>query len=281
MKATLSGLILLLAVAQLRAQPAAGSVAEVYAVTDGHDGRFRVPQVRLPNAAVARRINQVLLRHCLDYTEGVDSTASPRRQVRQAAVACCYDPETKTWMAGGIGYSGTDYEVLLNQGYLLSFAFGKDYNGRTELAAEHLTFDLRTGKRLTLGDLVADPPAQLSRRFNWAIDRRLKDELAAVAALYGDSAVIANIAQLYGFYDWNKDNREPLIADSSAAEHWFEWADFALDDHALLLFHNVGMSRVEVEFLPEPRYTFPFARITPRGLLVPLAKADARKRKGK
>ena len=61
-------------------------------------------------------------------------------------------------MAGGIGYSGTDYQVLLNQGYLLSFAFGRDNNGWAELAAEHLTFDLRTGKRLTLDDLWPTRP---------------------------------------------------------------------------------------------------------------------------
>lgn len=273
----LLGLFLLLSAPQVWAQSVAGSVARVYTVSSDRNEKFRVPQVRLPNAIVARRINRQLLRECIDYSENVDSTASPFRQVRQAAIECCYDKEAKTWMAGGIGYTGINYQVLLNQGFLLSFEFAKDNNGRTELAAEHLTFDLRTGKRLSLVDVVADPPAQLSKRFGWAINRRLKDELAEVTAIYGDSAVIAHVAQLYGFENWNGVNQEPVAAGTLVDEDWFKWADFALDDHALLLFYNVGMSRVEMEFLPSPVYTFPFGRIRPRGLLVPLAEAAAAK----
>ncbi|WP_305031400.1 hypothetical protein [Hymenobacter convexus] len=276
-------LFLLLAALQARAQLAASSLAQVFTVTDGGVGKFRLPQVRLPNAAVARRINRQLLRQCVDYTGSVDSTASPRRQVRQMVVECCYDQETKGWMAGGLGYTGTDYTVLLNQGYLLSLEFAKDDNGLTRMDAEHLTFDLRTGKRLTLGDLVADPPAQLAQRLEWAIDRRLKAELADVAAVYGDSDVIAHVAQLYGFEEWNTVKQKPTAADTSAAsasdmKYWLETADFALDDHALLLYHNVGMSRIDIPFLPDPVYTFPFARIHPRGLLVPLAKAAGTKK---
>lgn len=286
MKTTLLGLFLLLPMAQLRAQPAPGSVARIYTVTNGSSDSFRVPQVRLPNAAVARRINRQLLRQCIDYSEGVDSTASPLRQVRQAAVECCYDPEAKTWMNGGIGHTGADYQVLLNQGYLLSFAFSQDDNGLTRMEAEHLTFDLRTGRKLTLGDVVADPPARLHQRLDWAVDRRLKDELAQVAAGNGDSVVIAHVAELYGFENWSTVNRESVVADSSAAglwdeKLWSETVDFALDDHALLLFHNVGMSRFDIPFLPDPDYTFPFARIRPRGLLVPLAKAAAAKKRNK
>jgi hypothetical protein len=281
MKAPVLGLYLLLAPA-LRAQPVAGGVAQVFAVTDGRDQRFRVPQVRLPDAAVARRINRQLLRQLMEYDEGVDSTASPRQQVRQASRACCYDSKTRSWAAGGIGYSGTDYRVLLNRAYLLSFEFTKDYDARTALAAEHLTFDLRTGKRLTLGDLVADPPAQLARRLDWAVDRRLKDELAKVAAIYGDSAVIADVALMYGLENWNTVKQKPTIANAPVDVNWYRWADFALDDQALLLFYNVSMSRISVEFLPEPVYTFPFARIHPQGLLIPLAKAaDAKKAKTK
>ncbi|MBF9140042.1 hypothetical protein [Hymenobacter properus] len=281
MKTLLFGLFLL--APALRAQPVPGSMAQVYTVTSDRYERFRMPRVRLPNAVVARRINRQLLRQCVDYTGSVDSTASPRQQLRQTLLECCYDQESKTWMAGGLGYTGTDYTVLLNQGYLLSVEFTRDNNGLTELAAEHLTFDLRTGKRLTLGDLVADPPAQLAQRMDWAINRRLKAELADVAAVYGDSDVIAHVAQLYGFEDWNMVKQKPILADTSAAsaldeQYWLKTADFALDDHALLLYHNVGMSRIDIPFLPDPVYTFPFARIHPRGLLVPLAKAAAAKK---
>ena len=238
--------------AELRAQPALGSVARVCTMTNGRDQRFRVPQVRLLNATVARRINRQLLRQCIHYIGGVDSMASPRQQLRQASLECCYDAESKMWMAGGTGYTGTDYQVLLNQGFLLSFAFGKDNNCLTEMEAEHLTFDLCTGKRLTLGDIVADPPAQLYRRFGAAIDRRLKDELAAVAALYGDSATIAYVAQLYGFDDWNTPVKQQFVADSNASAPWYKTADFALDTDVLLLFHNVQASRIDIPFVPSP-----------------------------
>ena len=116
-KAPLLGWMLLLAAPQSQAQPAKGSAAQVYAVTSDRYDSFRMPQVRLPDAAVARRINRQLLRQCVDYTGSADSTASPRQQLRQTLLECCYDQESKAWMAGGLGYTGTDYIVLLNRDF--------------------------------------------------------------------------------------------------------------------------------------------------------------------
>ncbi|MFD1468600.1 hypothetical protein ACFQ48_10225 [Hymenobacter caeli] len=264
---------LVLARAPARAQSAPGGRAQVYSVTEAS---FTVPQVKLADAAVARRINRVLLRHLVEET--VDSTASAHRQLRQAALACCYDQENHQWMASGMGYSGTSYKVLLNQGYLLSFEFHKDYNGLEWPAQDwHLTFDLRTGRVLTLADVVADPPAQLDRRLGWAVDRRLKDELAKVAETYGDSSIVAHVADLYGLSDWITPTTPVAPGDTAADESGtrFKLLDFALRPHALLLFHAVDMGRFDFPFLPDPTYTFPYARLRPRGLLVPLAKAAA------
>ncbi|WP_126546901.1 hypothetical protein [Hymenobacter amundsenii] len=75
--------------------------------------------------------------------------------------------------------------MLLNQNFLLSIEFENDYQGLSELETHHLTFDLRTGRQLSLADFVAYPPAELGRRFDAAIGRRLRDELANVVATYG------------------------------------------------------------------------------------------------
>lgn len=184
--------------AQAATPVAPGSRAQVYAVaTTAVGARFQVPQVRLPDAAVARRINRVLLRDFTGYFDTVDSAASPARQLRQVARECCYDEATKSWREfGNGGLTATAYTVLLNQEFLLSLAVSHDNADRTEPGGPHFTFDLRTGRLLTLADLLADPPAQLNQRLGGAINRRLRDDLARVAAEYGDSTAIDNVARL-------------------------------------------------------------------------------------
>ncbi|MGI4871931.1 MAG: hypothetical protein ACRYFX_12235 [Janthinobacterium lividum] len=285
------GLLGVLSEVGARAQVAPGSRAQVSAVVTAEAAEgFRVPQVRLPNAAVARRINRQLLRYVTANFRSIDSTAAPARQLYQAARECCYDQETKGWRAGGDGLTAVSYTVLLNQDYLLSLEFSDDEGGLTQPETHHLTFDLRTGRRLTLTDLLADPPAELNRRLGWAVNRRLREELANVAAAYGDSTTIDYVAQLYGFYgrdEWNTTPRHdftsPAVPDSLYDYDQlvkYELAEFALRPQALLLFHPVGMSRLNLEFLPSETYTFPFERLHPRGLLVLLAtKAKLAKRR--
>lgn len=97
----------------------AGGRAVVYRVpAPGEVGRFEVPQVQLSDAAVARRINRLLLQCVLGNgeTETVDAKASPQRQLYQAVRECCYDADTRTWAAAGSGLTGSEYTVLLNRG---------------------------------------------------------------------------------------------------------------------------------------------------------------------
>ncbi|MCB2410482.1 hypothetical protein [Hymenobacter lucidus] len=270
----------------VNAQANTGGQATIYPVAvQGEAARFAVPQVRLPDAAVARRINRRLLAFVTSEFSTIDSTASPRRQLQQAARECCYDEDSKTWWAGGQGLSGTSYGVLLNQNYLLSFEFSRDWQGLTEPATYHLTFNLRTGRLLTLPELVADPPAQLERRLGLAISRRLHDELAGVVASYGDSTLIAHVAQLYGLDDWNTSPQaaQRLYVGSGAAidpsESLFYLTEFALRPDALLLFHPVGLSRLDFEFLPDETYVFPYARLQPRAILQPVVEATRDRKK--
>ncbi|UOQ71114.1 hypothetical protein [Hymenobacter cellulosilyticus] len=269
------------------AQTQPGEQAQVYTVTnDGAGGNFHLPQVRLANTAVARRINRQLLGLVTDYSSAIDSTASPRRQLTQLARECCYDEESRSWLAAGSGLTGMTYEVLLNQNYLLSFQFQREDQGLAQPGTSHLTFDLRTGRLLTLAELVADAPAQLERRLGYAISRRLHDELANVVANYGDdSTMIAHVAQLYGISEWNTTPQAALRLDMGNGsggdpyESRLHLTEFALRPNALLLFYSVGMSRLNFEFLPDETYVFPYTRLQPRPLLQPIAQASASKKK--
>ncbi|PJJ60611.1 hypothetical protein [Hymenobacter chitinivorans] len=280
---------------QAGAQGAPGAQAQVYTVTDqtakNEATYYQVPQVRLPDAAVARRINRQLWRFFTRNFSTLDSTASLHRQLLQAVHECCYDEEFKAWRAGGDGLTGFDYTVLLNQNYLLSFEFYRNWQGFQEPASYHLTFNLRTGRLVTLAELVADSPTQLKRRLGLAISRRLHDELAGVVASYGnDSALIARVAQLYGMEEWDTTpqaalrlyagNGSEVNPDESLFPLTeFSLTEFALQPNALLLFYSVDMSRYDFEFLPDETYVFPYTHLQPRPLLQPVAQAAARKKK--
>lgn len=267
-------------VGEVRAQGAPGSWAQVYSVpTTKTSNAFQVPQVKLPDAAVTRRINRLLLRRFRDEIEGeVDSMASPRQQLQQAVRLCCFDEDTKSWRAGGDGLTDTDYGVLLNQDYLLSFEFINSYRGLLEPYGEHLTFDLRTGRLLTVSDLVADPPDQLGRRLQAAVSRRLRDNLANAAAVYGDdSARIARMAEVYEIVTWDTTPQRGQAFDTADGAEASLY-NFALTPDALLLFHPIGMRRFDFEFLPDDTYIFPWARLQPRPILSTLVQAATGKK---
>ncbi|GAB3833384.1 hypothetical protein [Hymenobacter jeollabukensis] len=264
----------LLSGAGAQAQVAPGSQASVAPVaTTGPAARFQVPQVKLPNAAVARRINQELLRLVVEQHGLENATASPRQLLTAAARECCYDELTERWRAGGNGLTELEYTVLLNQDYLLSVEFQLYYQGLNYPATQHLTFDLRTGNLLRVTDLLADSPLQLRRRLRAAVSRRLREELSQVAANYGDSATVAHVAELYQLANWNAAPARGLAEDLAAPDEDFpEHLEFALTPKELLLFHPVGMSRLDFEFLPDEMYRFPYERVQPKSLLVPIAR---------
>ena len=61
------------------AQAGPGEKAPVFTVTQGQPASFRMPRVRLPDAAVARRINRPRRRWVPSYFRTPDPAASPRR----------------------------------------------------------------------------------------------------------------------------------------------------------------------------------------------------------
>jgi len=148
--------------------------------------------------------------------------------------------------------------------------------------ALHVTFDLRTGRQLALTDLVADPPAQLTRRMHSAISRRFGEFLTDMSK-EADSIEIDHVAELF-CWNW-KANRVRFQSDAAADETGSSEPDlesFALTPRELRLYYGPGLPHVMLNYEPDDTYRFPFARIQPRGLLVPLAKAAAAKKaKGK
>lgn len=256
------------------AQVAPGSRAQVYSVpTVGEAGRFEVPQVRLPDAVVARRINRYLLRNVLGKGESeMGGNTSPQRQLYQAALNCCYNPDAHAWEAAGSGLTGSWYSVLLNRGGLLSLSLTRQFTGAHHtFDTEFLTFDLRTGRRLTRADVVADPPAQLTRRMQGAINRRYAEALATAAEVLGDSATLGEMAEKF-YWDWSARRVRWFAGDTSAAILALTSPDpdmetFALTPDALLLFHSAGFHRLSQAPEPDDTYRFPYSRLHLQPLL--------------
>ena len=275
-------------------QVAATGRAIVYQVpARGEAMRFQVPQVRLANTVAARRINRLLLRIILNDWEEIDSTASPQRQLYQAARVCCYDPETRQWSAAGSGLTGSEYAVLLNQGELLSLNLTLEYTGAHHVySTRYLTFDLRTGRRLMLRDVVADPPEQLTRRLRGAARRRFQDIMeqatAALRSGQADSAGVAYAAERLG---WNYATQRIILADGTpppadAEQSIIDLPDpgvyeenFALTPKALLLFYSPEFHRLRQDYAPDDTYRFAYRTLHVQPLLawtqLPLPKKPA------
>ncbi|AWM32435.1 hypothetical protein DDQ68_06305 [Hymenobacter nivis] len=159
-----------------------------------------MPQVKLADAAVARRINRALLQLLVRaHAAGdVDSLRTPRQQLRQADQASRYDADEKVSRNYGRGLVGADYNVLLNQGFSLLFGFTLEFVGVQPMQETgHVTFDLRTGRPLRLADVVADEPAQLTLRTEGAINRRMGETLVEIVATINDSAEVAGLTERF------------------------------------------------------------------------------------
>jgi hypothetical protein len=187
------------------------------------------------------------------------------------------------WAAAGEGLTGSEYTVLLNRSGLLSLSLTKQTTGaHHNYETEFLAFDLRTGRLLTLTDVVADPPAQLTRRMQGAINRRYSEALALAKAESADSVILAEMAEKF-YWDWSARRVRWFAGDTSAAALALtspdpEVTSFALTPTALLLFHSAAFHRLSLAPEPDDTYRFPYTRLQPRSLLVPLTKVAPKKK---
>ncbi len=255
-----------------KAQSGSGPHARIVAVTEaGGTSRFKVPQVQMSDAVVAQRINRSIAQRIIEGDE-VDTKARLSQQLRQAALECCWDSDERHWISGQ-GLTGCRYEVLLNEQGLLSFEFTLESTGAYSYEnTDHISFDLRTGRQLTLADVVADSPAQLTRCMHGAISRRFGEALVGMRT-EADSTEIATVAELF-YWDWNakrvRFQGDPGIAEvARATEPNLE--SFALTPYELRLYYGSNLPHAMLNYEPDNTYHFPFMRVQPRGLLVPLA----------
>jgi hypothetical protein len=159
--------------------------------------------------------------------------------------------------------------------------YSQEFTGAYSWVQEsYATFDLRTGRQLALVDLVANSPAQLTRRMHGAINRRFGEALAEMAADKTDSADIAMVAEHF-CWDWPAkrvrfQGDSGPVGEERAAEPNLE--SFALTPHELRLYYGRMLPHSIQNYEPDNTYHFPYARIQPRGLLVPVAKAALAKK---
>ncbi|MET4073077.1 hypothetical protein [Hymenobacter sp. UYCo722] len=236
--------------------PALGR-AEIFAVLGaGKGAQFSLPQVRLADELAAERINRAIARAVVSAADApVDTTVALARQLRQiASQPCC--------LRGG------RFQTLLNQGSLLSLKLTLEINGAYYYERPvYLVFDLSTGQRLTLAALIADPPAQLARRLEGAVNRRIGEFLGDTAT--GEHAGRSDLAARFG-WDFTTRRVRFSTADALTGIPAPDLGEFALTPHTLLLFYRVGLPATMLADTPDDTYRFPYARLQTRGRLAEL-----------
>lgn len=244
-----------------RAQVAPARRAQVVDVTVES---FSVPQIRLPNAAVARRINQQLRRLLITaHAEPgkVDSTASLLRQLRQQQLDCCREAKFD-----GSSFTGVKYEVLLNQHSLLSLSATTQFTGAHHTYdIIYLTFDLQTGRLLTLPEVLAEPLPRMQRRLQGAINRRYQEQALEVKAIYATPDDTARQHEYLRQLSWNEARQHVDLGwPAAGACDTSLLKTFALTPQALLLVYAQNWSQDEE---PDNRYRFPYHTLQVKPLL--------------
>ena len=241
---------------QLARTPATTGRAQLTTVTELPAARFEVPQVVLPNAAASRRINTVLVQLLFaDVEPGHPRPRDAAQAIEQAAAE--YEANDQ------VGIFGTSFEVLCNQQNVLSLALTTEYSGAYPwLATQHATFDLRTGRRLALTDLLADTLA-LRRRWHARLTRRLAAYQQEMAREYkNDADAWATVREYTGWSDTLRQvrpaRRPPL-------------REFALTARGLMLYTSFWFPHAALALAPPDDYVFSYASLrpwlAPRGVL--------------
>ncbi|RTQ52408.1 hypothetical protein EJV47_05175 [Hymenobacter gummosus] len=232
---------------------AAGQEGETY-------GRFELPQVQLPDAAVAARLNQAIVAASFvgeDDWQGLSA--------RQAVQRCLREYQENDHQ----GLTSLSYSVVHNDEGLLTLARSSEYMGAYPSADTRcLVFDVRSGRRLTMGDLAGDTTA-LRRHWRAAISRRVAAFLQRAPQDFPDDSAL--VRELPGLLRWNAATRQ---VDFDAHEPRFY--DFAVTRRGLTLTYSFGFPHVIQAAEPEGDYSFTYAELRPwlrpAGPLAPLLR---------
>ncbi|MDO7886902.1 hypothetical protein [Hymenobacter cheonanensis] len=154
-----------------------------------------------------------------------------------------------------VGVFGTSFEVLYNQKNVLSLALTTEYSGAYPWAAtRHATFDLRTGRRLALADLLADTLA-LRRRWHARINSRLAAYQKEVAREYKDAP--AAWATVRDYTGWSDTLRQVRPARRPPLR------EFACTARGLVLYTSFEFPHAAMALAPPDDYLFPYASLRP------------------
>ncbi|HEX8428299.1 hypothetical protein [Hymenobacter sp.] len=223
--------------------------AVVVSVSDSVKGRFIVPQVQLPDAAAAARINLGLV----DAALGEDLEDVPQPLLVNTAITQAHTEfEAKT-----NDFTECRYEVLYNDHGVLSMEFTSEYRGAYPSSVKrHATFDLRTGRLLEVRDLVADTLA-LQQRWQQSINRRITGHLRTLPKDYPQIETDPNLLtdvkrRLY----WNDSTS---TVELQAGEPRFY--DFAVTSFGLVLYYDFGFPHVLEALQPDTDYQLLYTEI--------------------
>ena len=227
------------------AVPAATGRAVILRVSNPGERIFTMPQVRLPDAAAAARLNAALVR---EFGRNMDSTpATAVRAVRQALAE--YQTNDHS------GFVGAGYEVLYNAHNLLSVELTAEYLGAyPSSGTRHATFDLRTGRQLTLAQLVADTVA-LRRRWRREINAAVAEHLGSFATAYPEADAELR-ADIMARMAWDSTRQQVVFAPNEPRLN-----DFALSPTGLTLYHSYDFPHVIQALEPVTDYAFPYAQL--------------------
>ncbi|MBC6699559.1 hypothetical protein [Hymenobacter sp. BT190] len=223
--------------------------ALIVSVGDTGKSAFVVPQVQLPDATAAARINQYLVDAALgEDLELLPQPLTAASGIRQALAEYAANEQS--------GFVGTSYEVLYNDNYLLSVALTAEYlTAYPSSVTRHATFDLHTGRLLQVRDLLADTLA-LRQRWQQSINRRIGAHLAALPTNYPelDAEMLADVRQRL---HWNDSTRTATLEANDP-----RFYDFALTPFGLTLYYDFGFPHVVQALQPEADYLFPYAELS-------------------
>ncbi|WP_151088400.1 hypothetical protein [Hymenobacter baengnokdamensis] len=213
---------------------------------------FEVPQVQLANAAAAQRLNQTLTR--LMLTAGLsDTTRAPTAAAAIRRAVAEYKAANKE------GLTGTSYDILFNRAGLLSLALTTEYMGAyPSTTSRHATFDIRTGRCITLPELLADT-ILLRQQWHQRLTQRVAAHVQRITRDYpGDSDTWATVWEQTG---WDEGRQQVSPAALPALR------EFALTPKGLVLYSSFEFPHAVLALAPADDYLFAYADLEPRQLL--------------
>lgn len=221
---------------------AAGPAGETY-------GRFELPQVQLPDAALAGRLNQAIVAAAAGFEGQADWAGLSGQQVVQR---CLREYRQNNQQ----GLTSLSYSVVYNDHGLLTLAQISEYMGAYPSSdTRSMVFDVRTGRRLTMADLVRDTTA-LRDAWRAKISQRVAGFLRDAPQNFADDPDLAQ--ELPQLLRWNAATRQ-VAFDA----HEPRFYDVAVTPRGLTLTYSFGFPHVIQAAEPEQDYSFTYAELRP------------------